>query len=93
LICSIKRAAKGDDRKVDANQQISAYDRNDDSFYPYKSHGQYLRAWYGLIGCFLIAIFNGWRSFVSPMNLSDFIASYINVKSLFYVLPANPSLP
>lgn len=34
---------------------------------------------YGLAGCSLLAIFNGWRAFVTPFSLPDFIASYISV--------------
>jgi amino acid transporter len=85
MVGSIERAANGNDPKVDPNQDIRAYDREDDHFYPYKSHGQYIRAWYGMIGCFLIAIFNGWQSVVSPLSLPDFLASYINVRPTSYL--------
>jgi amino acid permease len=78
---SVNRAAWGASR-VDLNQNVNAYDRNDDHFYPYKSHGQYLRAWYGLGACFIFALFNGWQSVISPMSPNDFVASYINVSSL-----------
>jgi hypothetical protein len=85
LTYSVNRAARGEDQRIDPNQDLRAYDRDDDCFYPYKSHGQYLRAWYGMCGCFLIVLFNGWQSFVSPMSIDDFLASYINV-SPFIVL-------
>jgi yeast amino acid transporter len=49
--------------------------------YPYKSHGQYLRACYALMGCSLFIIFNGWRTFVSPMSVGDFLACYIAVRT------------
>jgi len=85
LIYSIDRAARGEDTRIDPNQDPRAYNRDDDHFYPYKSHGQYLRAWYGMCGAFLIALFNGWRSFVSPMSTADFLASYINVSPLLTI--------
>jgi len=81
----VNRAASGEDPRVDPSQNLSAYDRDDDRFYPYKSHGQYLRAWYGMCGCFLFVLFNGWYSFVSPMDTSDFLACYINIP-IFIVL-------
>ncbi|KAN0072293.1 Amino acid permease domain containing protein [Elaphomyces granulatus] len=74
----VNRAASGNDQGIDENQNLRAYNREDDS-YPYKSHGQYLRAWYGMCGCFLIVFFNGWSSCVSPMSIDDFFASYINI--------------
>ena len=80
-IYSVGRAARGEDPRIQPNQDHRAYNRDDDHFYPYKSHGQYLRAWYGMCGTFLFALFNGWRSFVSPMGTADFLASYINVSS------------
>ncbi|KAN0082315.1 Amino acid permease domain containing protein [Elaphomyces granulatus] len=81
----VNRAARGDDERIDPDQDLRAYDRDDDRFYPYRSHGQYLRAWYGMCGSFLIVLFNGWSSFVSPMSNDDFLASYINIP-IFIVL-------
>lgn len=49
------------------------------SDYPYKTHLQSVRAAYGLLGCFLILLFNGWKSFLSPFSAPDFFASYTNV--------------
>jgi len=74
----VNRAASGNDQGIDENQNLRAYNREDDS-YPYKSHGQYLRAWYGMCGCFLMAFFNGWSSCVFPMSINDFFASYISI--------------
>ena len=54
------------------------YDRNSPQ-YPYKSHGQWLRACYAFWGCLLFILFNGWRTFVSPMHVADFVACYIPV--------------
>ncbi|KAI9893089.1 MAG: hypothetical protein M1814_000636 [Vezdaea aestivalis] len=56
--------------------------------YPYKSHFQYLRALYGLIACGLLAIFNGWRSFLNPFSAADFIASYISVVVFIFLVSA-----
>jgi len=81
----VECAARGQDQRIDPNQDLRVYDRGDDRFYPYRSHGQYLRAWYGMCGCFLIVLFNGWSSFVSPMSIDDFLASYINIP-IFIVL-------
>jgi len=75
----LKNATDGKDGRISPNQDLAAYDRDNSQLYPYRSHGQYLRAWYGLFGSFMIAIFNGWESFVSPMEVDDFIASYISI--------------
>jgi hypothetical protein len=48
--------------------------------YPYQSWGQWLKASIALVCCTLLAIFNGWRSFISPFSRPDFIASYISVR-------------
>jgi amino acid transporter len=81
---SIYNAAHSQDDRIDPNQDIAAYDRENYSVYPYKSHGQYIRAFYGLTGCALFVAFNGWRSFVPPFTPPDFLASYINVSSLSF---------
>jgi amino acid transporter len=49
------------------------------SDYPYRSHLQWARAAYGLLGCSLLLLFNGWRSFLHPFSTADFLASYFNV--------------
>lgn len=56
----------------------SAFNRDDEQ-YPYRTHLQLARTYYGLVFCILIILFNGWRSFLSPFNLQDFIVSYIGV--------------
>ena len=56
----------------------AAYDRENRTRYPYKSHWQYVRAFYGMIFCGLMAFFNGWRS-IDPRAWDDFVASYISV--------------
>jgi amino acid transporter len=83
MIESTQKAMKGDDENIndkddpDVRQQ---FDRNSPG-YPYKSHGQWLRAWYALSGCFLLVFFNGWRSLASPMSTGDFLGCYISVSS------------
>jgi yeast amino acid transporter len=80
-MCSINAAAQGNDETItnkDNPQVRQLYDRQS-PHYPYKSHGQYLRAWYALIGCALFILFNGWRTFVSPMSLEDFFGCYVGV--------------
>ena len=49
------------------------------SDYPYKSHLQWARAVYGLVGCSLILFFAGWKSFLDPFSAANFFASYTNV--------------
>jgi len=85
---SVNRAALGNDARIDPNQDIRAYNREDDRFYPYKTHGQYLRAIYGFCGSVLFALSSGWSSFVHPMSISDFLAAYINVSQPSEVLSA-----
>lgn len=71
-------------RKIRANAQNErletnyAYDRNH-SGYPYRTHFQVFRAWYGFVFCVLLILFNGWRSFVHPFGPGDFVASYISI--------------
>ncbi|KAN0079641.1 Amino acid permease/ SLC12A domain containing protein [Elaphomyces granulatus] len=56
----------------------SAFNRDDEQ-YPYRTHGQLFRAYYGLIFCVLLILFNGWRSFLVPFQTKDFIVSYIGI--------------
>lgn len=57
------------------------------SAYPYKSHLQWVRAAYCLVGFSLLVLFNGWRSFLYPFSPPDFIASYLSIL-LFIVITA-----
>jgi amino acid transporter len=80
---STRKAASGDNENVDDKDDPnvrSQYDRDSPS-YPYKSHGQWLRACYALLGCFLLTFFNGWRSLAHPLSSADFLACYISVRS------------
>jgi len=59
--------------------QAASYDRNH-SRYPYKSHGQWLKAAYGMSACTLLVIFNGINPFLEkPFGTREFIAQYISV--------------
>ena len=81
--CSIKAAADGYDENIsnkDDPEVRRLYDRNSTQ-YPYRSHGQYLRACYALTGCWLFILFNGWRAFVAPVNGGDFVACYVCVSA------------
>lgn len=76
---SIKRAAQGfEPAGQNIEQDQAAYNRENKSSYPYKSHWQYVRAWFGLLACSFVALFNGWQSF-HPFSGGDFIAAYISI--------------
>jgi len=63
--------------------QAAMYDR-DNPRYPYKSHGQWLKACYGLVACILLVIFNGVGPFLEhPFDTRRFVASYIGVRLLY----------
>ncbi|KFH44645.1 Proline-specific permease-like protein [Hapsidospora chrysogenum ATCC 11550] len=58
--------------------QAASYDRNNPA-YPYKSHGQWLKAAFGLMACVLILLFNGVAAFLRrPFGVRTFISSYIS---------------
>jgi amino acid permease len=65
----------------------SAYNR-DDKQYPYRTHGQLFRAYYGFIFGTLLILFNNWRAFVTPFSLPDFIASYVGILAFFALIAA-----
>ncbi|KAL9111009.1 MAG: hypothetical protein Q9227_004442 [Pyrenula ochraceoflavens] len=59
--------------------QAATYDRNHPQ-YPYKSHGQWLKACYGMVACLILLLFNGVAPFLEdPFDVRRFIASYISV--------------
>lgn len=63
------------------NEQAAYYDRDSPS-YPYKSHGQWLKAAYGCGGCFIVLLFNGVPSLLqNPIYVNRFIAAYITASS------------
>jgi amino acid transporter len=65
----------------------SAFNREHEQ-YPYRSRGQSLRAYYGLIFCALLVIFNDWTVFVRPFNTGEFVAAYIAPVALFAIVAA-----
>ncbi|KAI0434335.1 amino acid permease-domain-containing protein [Xylaria sp. FL1042] len=81
---SLKAAAEGRDENIDNKDDPSVrqlYDRQNPQ-YPYRSHGQWLRAVYGLFGCSVLVLFNGWRTFSPPFSAGDFVACYIGIALL-----------
>ena len=91
----MKAAAQGGDENVDNKDDpdIRQLYNREHHEYPYKSHGQYLRACYALMGCSMFIFFNGWRTFVSPMSVSDFLACYIAVRPSFRLnIPRLPDI-
>jgi len=59
--------------------QAALYDR-DNPRYPYKSHGQWLKTTYGIIGCILLMVFNKVEVFLThPFDIDGFLYSYIGV--------------
>ncbi|KAK4641949.1 hypothetical protein QC761_0079460 [Podospora bellae-mahoneyi] len=56
----------------------ASYDR-DKPRYPYKSHGQWLKAGYGLVACVVLILFNGVGAFIEPFSIPKFIAAYISL--------------
>jgi amino acid transporter len=87
-IDSVDQAAQGGDESLDDKDDPevrSQYDRNSPG-YPYKSSLQYLRACYALLGCFLLAFFNGWRALTHPYSSGDFLGCYISVS---LTIPSN----
>ena len=63
--------------------QATYYDRNHPR-YPYKSHGQWLRASCGMAACIILFVFSGVFSFlVEPFDYQNFLVSYISVSSMY----------
>lgn len=71
-----KRIAKAAEDPLQENR--TAYDRENKQ-YPYRTCGQLMRAYYGFAFCILLILFSGWKSFVTPFNQAEFIASYLGV--------------
>jgi len=62
-----------------SESQAACYDRSHPR-YPYKSHGQWLKAFYGMVASILLVVFNGIEVFLErPFDTRRFIASYISV--------------
>lgn len=65
----------------------AAYNR-DNAQYPYRTHGQLFRSWYGLLFCSLIILLNGWRCFFPPFSVPDFIVSYVGILAFGLIVAA-----
>ncbi|KIN04574.1 hypothetical protein OIDMADRAFT_101530 [Oidiodendron maius Zn] len=62
-----------------SDAQIAMFDR-DHPRYPYKSHGQWMKALYGLIACTLIVVFNGIGPFLQrPFDIRQIVAYYVGI--------------
>ncbi|KAK3989685.1 hypothetical protein QBC44DRAFT_80531 [Cladorrhinum sp. PSN332] len=61
-----------------SESQAASYDR-DNPLYPYKSHGQWLKACYGLLACVVLILFNGVAAFITPFSIRKFVAAYISL--------------
>jgi amino acid transporter len=71
------------DYEATSEAQAASYDRNHPR-YPYKSHGQWLKALYGLVASIILILFNGVRAFLAtPFDLRGFFASYIGVSARY----------
>lgn len=69
--------------------QAASYDR-DSPLYPYKSHGQWLKAFYGLAGSCILLLFNGVPAFLEqPFNVRKFVSAYVGVCILFPPSPGS----
>ncbi|KAL2268174.1 hypothetical protein VTJ83DRAFT_3020 [Remersonia thermophila] len=65
--------------------QAASYDR-DHPLYPYKSHGQWLKASYGMVACIILILFNGVAAFLEPFNVRKFVAAYISLPTFFLLV-------
>jgi amino acid transporter len=80
-------AAEGQcDAELNLTPEMRNFYKRSAKQYPYRSHLQWIRAVYGLVGCSLLALVQGWRTFIAPMSVRDFIASYIAVSSSFSLI-------
>jgi len=62
-----------------SESQAARYDR-DNELFPYKSHGQWLKAAYGFGACAILLLFNGVGAFVeNPFDGRQFAAAYISL--------------
>ncbi|PVH70514.1 hypothetical protein DL98DRAFT_436927, partial [Cadophora sp. DSE1049] len=86
--CINEAANNGDAFFTNIGINPQAYNRENKLVYPYKSRGQWLKAVYGLTGCTLLAIFNGWQSFVPPFSPSEFVASYVSIAIFLLIVMA-----
>ncbi|KAI0538135.1 amino acid permease-domain-containing protein [Xylaria digitata] len=78
-VASKQAAVEGLDKNIDNKDDPGVRRLRDrqNPQYPYRSHGQWLRAVYALFGCSVLVLFNGWRTFSPPFSGGDFVACYI----------------
>lgn len=63
-----------------ASERQAAHYNRDHPRYPYKSHGQWLKGFYGMAACIILVTFNGVAAFLErPFDVRRFVASYISV--------------
>ncbi|PQE07454.1 proline-specific permease protein [Rutstroemia sp. NJR-2017a BBW] len=81
-ICTDSTRNRLEDTKLYGNaseRQAAHYDRNHPR-YPYKSHGQWLKGFYGMTACIILVTFNGVSAFLErPFDVRRFVASYISI--------------
>ena len=79
-VCSLEDVKKSGNT---SEAQAASYDRNHPR-YPYKSHGQWLKGCYGMVGCIVLVLFNGISAFLRrPFDVRKFMAAYIGVSDYF----------
>ncbi|KAL2127208.1 hypothetical protein VTI74DRAFT_11104 [Chaetomium olivicolor] len=74
-----------------SESQAASYDR-DHPLYPYKSHGQWLKACYGMVACIILILFNGVAAFIEPFNIRKFVSAYISLPT-FLILILGYNIP
>lgn len=68
-----------------SESQAASYDRDNES-YPYKSHGQWFKAFYGMVTCVILLLLNGVGAFLeNPFGVTQFVSAYISAS-----LPVQP---
>lgn len=69
-----------------SESQAACFDRSHPR-YPYKSHGQWFKAAYGMVASILLVVFNGIGAFLErPFDTRQFISSYISVPVFILLL-------
>ncbi|KAK6604603.1 amino acid permease [Botrytis cinerea] len=69
-----------------SERQAAHYDR-DHPRYPYKSHGQWLKGFYGMAACIILITFNGVSAFLErPFDVRRFIASYVSIPVFIFLI-------
>lgn len=58
------------------------------SNYPYRSHLQWARAAFAMVGCTMFLLFNGYKSMLHPLSIKDFVASYVCIPIFIVIVMA-----